>query len=60
LLLLGMRTILHSPLSVEKDGSGERIAGFSFIQADLYPSAQFDTLEPLKGKQRLLNPPHFT
>jgi hypothetical protein len=49
-----MQTILCSPLPVEKDGTGERIADFSLVQADLYPSAQFGTLEPLKGKQRLV------
>jgi Transposase DDE domain len=39
LLLLGMRTVLHSPLPVEKDGSCQGITCLSLIQANLYPPA---------------------
>ena len=41
LLPLGMRTVLHSSLPIEKDGSCQRIACLSLIQADLYPPTQF-------------------
>jgi hypothetical protein len=60
LLLLSMRTILHSPLPIEKDGSCQRVACLSLVQTDLYPPTQFKTLEPLKGKQRLLDASHLT
>ena len=60
LLLLGVRTILHSSLPIEKDGTCQRVARLSLVQANLYPPTQFKTLEPLKGKQRLLDAPHLT
>jgi hypothetical protein len=55
-----VRTILHSPLPIEKDGMCQRVARLSLVQANLYPPTQFKTLEPLKGKQRLLDAPHLT
>ena len=53
-LLLRMRTILDAPVPIEKDGAGQRIAGFSFVQPNLDPSAQFYALQPFQRKERFL------
>ena len=35
---------------VEEDGPGERVAGFAFVEPDLYAAAQVDALQPVQDK----------
>ena len=51
-LLLGMGTILDASVPIKEHSTGQRIPGFSFVQPDLDPSAQFHALQPFQGEER--------
>jgi len=42
--------------TVEEDGAGQCVLGFSFVQADLDAAAQLDVLHPVEREQRPLDP----
>ena len=46
--------------AVEEDRSRETILGFSLIQANLDASTQLNTLNPVQGEERPLDPAKFS
>jgi hypothetical protein len=44
---------------VEEDGSGQCVAGFPFIQANMNTPMQFNALRPVQGEQGMLNSSRF-
>jgi hypothetical protein len=44
---------------IKKHRSGECISGFALVQSRVNAAAQFNTLQPLQGKQAALSPAQF-
>ena len=52
--------VAHLAEPVEKNGSGQCVAGLALIQSGMNTAAQLDVLQPIQGEQAALDTAQFT